>query len=437
MTISVRTDRRLIRTDATSERYILVSYAAPEAPARAERMPVNVALVLDRSGSMSGGWKFELARAAVERSLQMLHPEDRFSVVIYDELVDVIQPSSFATPAAKRQTIEALRTIRPRGSTDLCAGWMRGCEQIADHLDADAISRALLLTDGLANSGTRDHETLVRHASELKRRGIATSTFGVGADFDEHLLRDLARDGGGNFYFIQNPGQIPDLLTSELGEALETVARDVVLRVMLPVGANAEPLNRHRFSRTGAELFNQNELRIELGDLVSAQDVQVVVRVELPPGELGDLSRARLVLEGRGINERSANVEWAYALDVENDEQLRDVDVDREVANLYAARARAEATEANRHRDFGRARHVLEHTAKRIARYAGNDERLNALYQMLNSEVSHFADEELSSMSLKAAFFAADRAGVARAADGKARRIVREMLKPSEPQEKA
>jgi len=437
MTISVRTDRRFIRTDARGERYILVSYAAPEAPHRAERLPVNVALVLDRSGSMSGERKFDLAREAVEQSLKMLHSDDRFALIVYDDLVDLLHPSSFAMPSAKRRALQALSEIGPRGSTDLCAGWMRGCEQIAEHLDADGVNRALLLTDGLANSGTRDRPTLVHHALELKRRGIATSTFGVGSDFDERLLRDIARNGGGNFYFIDSPAQIPDLLTSELGEALEIVARDAALRVMLPVGANAEQLNSHRHSRTGAELFNQNELRIELGDLVSAQDVQVVVRVELPPGELGDIARARIMLEGRGIDERSHNIEWTYALAAENETQPRDVEVDREVANLYAARARAEATEANRHHNYAAARRVLEHTARRIANYAGDDSALNDVHRLLRIDVARFAEEEMSPRALKEAFFAADLATVARASDGKARRIAKEMLRPAEPQEKA
>jgi len=434
MTISVRTDRRLIRADALSERYILVSYVAPEAPPRAERLPVNVALVLDRSGSMSGERKFDLAREAVEQSLRMLHSDDHFALVVYNDEVNLLHASSFATPEAKRHALDALRDIGPSGSTDLCAGWMRGCEQIADRLDADGVNRALLLTDGLANQGTRDHETLVRHAGELRNRGIATSTFGVGSDFDERLLRDLAREGGGNFYFIENPTQIPDLLTSELGEALEIVARDVVLRVILPPGANAEPLNSYRHSRSGAELFNQNELRIELGDLVSSQDVRLAVRLEFPEGELGTASRVVLALEGRGIAEARQHIEWTYASTADNDAQSRDLEVDREVASLYAARARAEATEANRHRDFASARRVLERTADHIARYAGNDAELERLIDALHRDTARFAEREMTPLARKAAFFEAEVVAFRRTPDGKARRSpVRESVKPAEP----
>src|SRR6478752_4612672 len=99
--------------------------------------------------------------------------------------------------------------------------------------------RMSLRTDGLANHGVTEHGALVTTAAELRRRGVATSTFGVGADFDERLLRDIAHEGGGNFYFVESPAQIPDLVTSELGEALEIVARGAALHVELPAGADA------------------------------------------------------------------------------------------------------------------------------------------------------------------------------------------------------
>ena len=164
---------------------MLVTFVAPNEPPRAERLPVNVALVLDRSGSMSGARKFVLAREAVEQALRMLHPSDRFALIVYDDQVDVLARSTHATPDAKRRALDALRDVEPRGSTDLCSGWMRGCQEIATHLADEGICRALLITDGLANVGTQDSATLARHAGELRRRGIATSTFGVGEDFDE------------------------------------------------------------------------------------------------------------------------------------------------------------------------------------------------------------------------------------------------------------
>ncbi|MEP7345764.1 MAG: VWA domain-containing protein, partial [Gemmatimonadaceae bacterium] len=233
-TFDVRTDRSLIREAGASVRYVLARIVAPGASSRERRMPANVSLVLDRSGSMGDAHKFGLAREAVEMALRMLRPDDRFSLVVYDTEIDVLSRSAHATEDAKRVALRALADVGPRGGTDLSGGWLRGCEQVAEFVDRESVSRCLLLTDGLANHGIRDRGTLADHASGLRSRGVTTSTFGVGADFDERLLRDMAHSGGGNFYFIEGASQIPTMMTGELAEALEVTMRDAAIEVTVP-----------------------------------------------------------------------------------------------------------------------------------------------------------------------------------------------------------
>ncbi|MDQ6831165.1 MAG: VWA domain-containing protein [Gemmatimonadota bacterium] len=400
MSFTIRTDRSLIRAGARSTRHVLVRVSAPEANARATRLPVNVALVLDRSGSMSDERKFTLAREAVEQALRMLRPEDRFSLVVYDTDIDVLTRSTSATPDAKRRALAALSEIGPRGGTDLGGGWLRGCEQVADHVRDEAVSRCLLLTDGLANHGITDRDELAMHAAELRRRGVVTSTFGVGADFDERLLRDMAHEGGGNFYFIEGASQIPTLLTGELGEALQVTMRNAVVELTLPEGAEARPLNRFRHHLTPSG----GELRVELGDLAAEQEMSVVVRVEFPRGEPGRSQTASVRLSGSSPIEMM----WTYAGHDENDRQPRDLEVDREVAALHAALARAEATEANRAGDYQRAQRLLESTAQRIGSYAGNDSQLADIAGGLRESVPQFCAAPMPASAMKRALFAAE-----------------------------
>jgi Ca-activated chloride channel family protein len=423
MHISLRTDRHLIRAHARSEqRHLLASITAPTAEPRAGRQPVSIALVLDRSGSMDGERKFDLARDAVELALRLLRPEDRFTLVVYDEEVDVIVPLAAATAEAKSLALSRLCDVGPRGSTDLHAGWTSGASQIAARLMADSVSRVLLLTDGLANHGVDDHAALVATAVDLRRQGVATSTFGVGSDFDERLLRDIAHEGGGNFYFVETPAQIPDLLTSELGEALEIVVRGAELHLDLPAGADAVLLNRYRHHRVAG-----NALRIELGDLVSGQELSVVVKIRFATGHEGGGATACV----RVVNRSGASMgnvealEWRYATHDANDSQPRDVAVDREVASLYATLARAEATEANRRGDLSRARRVLERTADRIRGYAHGDRALEALERELRDDVDRYAEQAMSPMQLKAALYVAESASKGRGPDGRARRSPR------------
>lgn len=419
MQLSLLTDRSLIRAGARSTRYVMVSITAPVAPARTIRTPVSIGIVLDRSGSMAGSRKFELARVAVEQSLAMLRPDDRFTLVIYDQEIDTLVPATFATGEAKQLATRQLERVEPRGSTDLHSGWATAARELASRHSTESISRVMLLTDGLANHGITDHGQLASFAAELRTTGIATTTFGVGEDFDERLLRDISHEGGGQFYFIESAPQIGDFLTSELGEALEIVHRDAVLQVALPPGVEALPLNRYRHERAGS-----GELHVHLGDLSSGQELKVVMRVRFPRGEEGERQVVRAAIPGADalLVNPSLELAWRYASHAENDAQARNRTVDREVATLYAAKARAEATEANRRHDFDRARRVMDDTAARIEGYAGSDAELQRIARDLRGDEIIYSAAPMSAMELKASFFVAESAVKNRTASGRSRR---------------
>ena len=417
MKLHVESDRTLIRSAASSTRYVRVAFTAPEAQRRRARLPVNVALVLDRSGSMSGG-KLDLAREAAERALALLNSDDRFAVVVYDDRVDVVAASTKATADARARASGRLRRIEPRGSTDLGSGWLTGCEQVGREIAHDSIGRCLLLTDGLANQGITSHAELARHAGELRSRGVATSTFGVGEDFDERLLQAMAEAGGGNSYYLRDAEQISEFLESEIGEALEVVARGATLVVHLPDGATGKPLGRQRSSQSG------RTLRIELDDLVSRQEVELAVLVRFPEGRDGDRVDALFTMEDRdgALHAAEARQSWAYAPHGENDQQPRVVTVDRVVARFYAAQARTEAVNRNRDGDLEGARRVLHRTAERIRSYAGKDRELLDLVRELERDSERYSDTVLSALALKEAAYLNFAVARSRAADGKARR---------------
>lgn len=417
MNYDIRIDRHLIRATGGSTRHALVSITAPEAPPRKGREPLHLALVLDRSGSM-GGPKIVLAREAVRLALQALKPADRFSLVAYDDQIEVVVESTQATAEARRNALAKLARIDSRGSTDLHGGWAAGCGQLAAHLGATDVGRCLLLTDGLANVGIDDPAQLLGLAGAARREGrIATSTFGVGADFDERLLRGMADASGGRFYFIEQPAQIPDLLTSELGELLQVVARDAILTLQLPKGVEAAPLS----ALETAEVSEGVQFR--LGDLVSGQQLDVVVALKFPAGHAGDTIAARFALSDRdgALSAPPQALGWSYAAARALQGQPRDVIVDRAVARLYAARARDEALELNRQGKFREARARLEKTAQRILGYAGDDGELKKVAEELRAEAADYA-KLMDPMARKQRYFASYSIQKDRLPDGKARR---------------
>lgn len=383
--LTISQDRRLIRPRWHSKRFVVVTVTAPEARHSGSRAPANLAFVLDRSGSMNGQ-KIRLAAQAVEEAIGQLRSDDRFAVVIYDDEVETLIPGTLATPAARAAAIERLRTVAARNMTNLSGGWLAGCEQVAGALIEEGVNRCLLLTDGLANQGITDRDALAHHAGELRARGVSTSTFGVGDDFDEVLLQSMATAGGGHFYFIESAAQIRDHIASEVGEALEIVARSVSLELTLPESVRLESLGAF-LARGGA-----GRIAIELGDLVSGQQVEVPLRLSFGFGEVGDLLPGLVSLSDHDgvLDGSAARLSWEYADDRANDAQPRERAVDRTVAAIFAARARQRAVELNRRGDYVAASGELKATARKIRGYAGHDPELRAIIDGLLQEAEMF-----------------------------------------------
>jgi Ca-activated chloride channel family protein len=421
--LRARTDRRFIRSTYRSNRFILADIKAPHAHAtpadggaERKRPPVNLAFVIDRSGSMAGE-KLRLAKLAVEQSVGRLQSDDRFAVVVYDDVVDVVASSTFATPDDRERALRRLAEVEARNTTNLGEGWLRGCEQVALRLAKDGVNRCLLLTDGLANVGITDRDELATHAAALRARGVSTTTFGVGTDFDEVLVAAMATAGGGNFYYIAQAEQIADLITSEVGETLDVVARDVVLEIATPEGVGVESLTPLPVAH------GEGRAAVSLGSLVAEQVVQVVLRLNFPYGEIGRETGAVLSVADRdgvataGVG--SIALSWEYADSKTNDLQARDVDVDRAVAAVFAARARQDASGLNRRGDYEAARTALRSVAKRIRSYAGRDAEMRQAIADLERQAATVA-APMPAAALKAMHFAGYAAARGRSPDGKA-----------------
>lgn len=428
MTLRARSDRRYIRSAHRSERFVLVELEAPPSTRQVQRDPLNVAFVIDRSGSMSGR-KLELARQAVETAVERLLPTDRFAVVAYDDRIDVVVESTPASREAKTNAVERLRSIDARGSTNLGEGWLRGAEQVAraqaergTSAGGGSVSRVLLLTDGLANQGMTDLAELTRHAGELRARGVTTTTFGVGEDFDERLLQSMADAGGGHFYFIADAAQIVDQIASEVGELLEVVARDATLEVTAPDGMGISVASLSRFPVEG----RGSRWLVRLGDLIAEQRLELVLRVRFGYGQVGQevgilvgVSDRDGALAAAGL--APVPIGWEYADDATNDAQPRDRSVDRVVARLFAARARQEAVLLNRHGNYADAQGAIHAVARRIQRYASGDPQLRELVAELAVEEQRWA-APAPEMTRKVAFASANYVMRSRGPDGRASR---------------
>lgn len=286
--LRVETDRGVLPAGPAQEVIIKVSLDAPPAPARAERPRVNLALVIDRSGSM-GGTKMEMAKEAAIEAVTRLDREDVFSLVAYDTEVTTIVPARKVGNV--NQIIREIRQIRAGGNTALFGGVSQGAAEIRKHIEDEYIHRIVLLSDGLANVGPRLPEDLGRLGAGLFKENISVTTIGVGTDYNEDLMAQLAQKSDGNTYFAASGRDLPRIFAAELGEVLNVVAKQVNVMVTLPEGV--EPIEI--IGREGRIRGNQVEL--SMNQLYGGQEKFALIQVALPPSKSGtrlNIARAKV-----------------------------------------------------------------------------------------------------------------------------------------------
>ncbi|NNE93608.1 MAG: VWA domain-containing protein, partial [Verrucomicrobiales bacterium] len=197
-----------------------------------DRMPLNIALVIDRSGSMTGK-KLEQAKQAAEMLVDQLGPKDIFSLVMYDTDVDVLigaQPVGTKRDHFKR----TIRKINAGGSTALYHGVERGGQQLEEYFGREKINRVILLSDGIANVGPSSNREIAQLGQRLARRQISVSTIGLGDNYNENLMTALAEASDANYYYVADVEELPDVFRRELGELQTIVAREIIIEVICP-----------------------------------------------------------------------------------------------------------------------------------------------------------------------------------------------------------
>ncbi|WP_342377860.1 VWA domain-containing protein [Myxococcus stipitatus] len=245
--------------------------ARPAPPGR--RVPVNLALVVDRSGSMAGRKHNDAQRAAMEL-VRRLTPEDRLALVHYGTDVTVV-PSRLVTKEVREDLLTLIQGIYSDGSTNISGALQEAATALHPHLTEFKVSRAILLSDGQPTTGITSEPELLRITRELRDRGVTVSALGVGEDFHAALMRGMAEQGGGFSGFIDDSARLSEVFSRELDQATSTVARKVELRLELPPHVHAAEVLGLPSTREGAIV------KVPLYDMAGEQTVRVVVKLTL------------------------------------------------------------------------------------------------------------------------------------------------------------
>lgn len=238
-----------------------------------QRVPVSLALVLDRSGSMNGRKLADARRAATEL-VQRLTPEDRLAFIDYGTDVRV-QPSRRMTEAAREELLAIISGLKDDGSTNMSGALDAAANALRPHMGEYRVSRAIMLSDGQPTTGIVSEPGLLDQVRQLRRDGITVSALGVGRDYQETLMRGMAEQGGGFSGFIDDSSRLAEVFSRELDQATSTVARLVELRLDVP------PEVQHVEVMGMASFREGNVLKVPLYDMASAQTVRVIAKLTL------------------------------------------------------------------------------------------------------------------------------------------------------------
>jgi len=199
-----------------------------EAP---RRPPLNVALVLDRSGSMAEEGKLEFVKQAAQRFVEGLNRQDTLALVVYD---DTAQTASSAAPVTNKARLkQIIASLTPGGGTNIYEGLQRGYREVSKQAHGEAVNVVLLMSDGQVTVGIHDPNAFRNLASQHFDNDITTTTIGVGLDYNEDLMLSLAQAGHGNYHFIKDGSSIDRILKQELQELTHIIAKALKVRIVL------------------------------------------------------------------------------------------------------------------------------------------------------------------------------------------------------------
>jgi len=370
MKAAVRPEHHLLAVEHEHDVNCMFELAVPAVETGADRPPLHIALVIDRSGSMAGEKLAHACRCAAWLG-ERLRPTDELALVTFDDEVRLVLPR---TPVDAARLAAALASVRPGGTTNLSGGWLKGLEQLGSS-PADATRRILLLTDGMANVGVTDGGTLARLPRGAQADGVGTTTIGFGADFDEDLLTAMADSGGGNAHWAETPDMAPEIFAKEFDGLTRLCAQNVSVEIR--PSAQVEVLG---ILNEYPQVAVPGGVQVQLGDAYGGETRNVVFQLHIPSVvELGAVQVAELLLRYVTVGNEIATHEETVPLVVnavsaaDAAAAAPDAEVRRRVLVLTAARARDDAIRMTDRGDTGSAHRALRLAARTLRETAALD----------------------------------------------------------------
>jgi Ca-activated chloride channel family protein len=273
-----RLGHAVLPAGSDSQTFLFVDVSGADAAARTPA-PLDLSIVVDRSGSMAGK-RIANAIAAARTAIQRLRDGDVVSVVSFNTSVDVVVRPTLIDAASRARVLGQLASIRVGGDTCISCGIESAMQLLGER--GGMVDRILLLSDGQPTAGVRDVDGFRRIAESCRRMGAAVTTIGVDVSYDEQVMSALARSSNGHHFFVADPSGLPSIFEREMASLARTVASRAELTIDLAPGVFAD----HVFDR--ASTGDAGQLVVPLGALSAGDHKTLLVRLRVPGGDAGE-----------------------------------------------------------------------------------------------------------------------------------------------------
>jgi|GEM_PF-1047707 len=279
VTVKASFERTTLPAEKQGDTFVRVAITGldQQKDTNAQRLPVSLTLVIDRSGSMGSEHKMETAEDAACKAVQALSAGDRFAVVSFDNGAEVLATGD-VSPTTVQRACAAIVDLSARGSTDMAAGLDVGAQASRSIAGTGRVNRLLLLSDGRPDS----EGGLADRSAALARAGVVTTTIGLGTDYNEDLMASIADRGLGNTWFVESePGKqggttLASIFQTELSSMADVVARGTILRLTAQDGLQVTEVVGFPHDRSG------NDVIVPIGDIYAGHTTDLLVRVRHP-----------------------------------------------------------------------------------------------------------------------------------------------------------
>ena len=217
--------------DNRSAVFVQIGFSSGIDAATFHRLPLNLSVVVDRSGSMSADSKLVSVKQALNHLIDQLGEADRLSIVLFDDRVDVLAEPALVTDKARLKSLVA--GISARNSTNMAAGLRQGATFVQANAGQPGVSdRVMVFTDALTNTGDTDQSTFIQIAASNAAENIGITLFGVGLDLNQELVLAITGMRGGNYFFLQDASKIATVFDTDFDYLVSPLAYDLDFQLL-------------------------------------------------------------------------------------------------------------------------------------------------------------------------------------------------------------